>query len=511
MIETATRPLAYEELFANHQALLAENAFLKNELSQLRRMIFGQKRERFVPLTDEQQLSFGLGEAHELAAQNVQAVPPITVTYTRRPKKSTAIKLPSRNPLPSHLRREEIIIEPAEDVSALKKIGEEITEELEYEPGELYVKRYLRPKYARVAPSCVDEKSSTKSAEGVAIAPMPSRPIDKGIAGPGLIAHVMMSKFVDHLPLYRQRQQFSRQGVDISGSTIDGWVAGGCGLIVPLYNAARQIIQRASYLQVDETRIPVLDRAIVGKTHLGFHWVYHEPIAKIVFFDYRPSRSRAGPNDILKNFTGHLQIDGYDGYNEVIARPQVIAVGCFAHARRYFEHALDSDRERAEWMLSKIQELYALERDARQKELSFDQRYELRQKSALPLLAEIKSWLNANLTAVLPKSAIGQAIGYTLGQWVKLEKYASDGRLEIDNNLIENAIRPVAIGRKNYLFAGSHEGARRAAMIYTLVGTAKLHGVEPWHYLKDILGRLPDHPINRVADLLPQHWSPKQS
>jgi len=500
--------LTYEQLLAENSELKAAVGQLNAELAQLRRMIFGQKRERFVPLAPEQQLSFGLGEAHELVAQNVQAAPPITVTYIRRQKKATAIKLPSRNPLPSHLRREEIIIQPTEDVSALKKIGEEITEELEYEPGELYVKRYVRPKYARVAVRRSDDRSSAQNGEGIAIAPMPSRPIDKGIAGPGLLAHVLMSKFVDHLPLYRQRQQFRRQGVEISGSTIDGWVTGSCGLLLPLYHAQRQIIQRASYLQADETRIPVLDRATSGKTHLGFHWVYHDPVARLVLFDYRPGRSSDGPNDFLKNFQGHLQIDGYGGYNDVIERPEVIAVGCFAHARRYFEHALDSDRVRAERMLSMLQGLYDLERHARQQALSFDQRYELRQKNALPILVEIKSWLNANLTAVLPKSAIGQAIGYMLGQWAKLEKYATDGRFEIDNNLIENAIRPVAIGRKNYLFAGSHEGAKRAALIYTLVGTAKLHQVEPWQYLKDILGRLPDHPINKVADLLPQNWSP---
>jgi len=260
----------------------------------------------------------------------------------------------------------------------------------------------------------------------------------------------------------------------------------------------------------DETPIPVLDRTKPGKTHLGYHWVYYDPVAKLVFFDYRPGRSRAGPNDILKNFRGHLQIDGYDGYNDVIKRPEVIAVGCLAHARRYFEQAQENDSVRAEWMLSKIQELYAIERQARETALSFQERYQLRQEQALSILTKIKIWLDANLTAVLPKSAIGKAIGYMLGQWSKLEKYVTDGRLEIDNNLVENAIRPVALGRKNYLFAGSHEGAKRAAIIYTLVATAKLHEVEPFEYLKDILSCIPDYPHNKVADLLPQNWTTKK-
>lgn len=235
--------------------------------------------------------------------------------------------------------------------------------------------------------------------------------------------------------------------------------------------------------------------------------MYYDPVAKLVLFDYRPGRSRAGPNEMLKNFQGYLQCDGYTGYDDILARPGVLAVGCYAHARRYFEQAQDSDHERAEWMLVKLQALYALERQAREAQMSFDERNALRQQHAVPILAEIKTWLGQNGTQVLPKSAIGKAIGYMLGQWPKLAKYTNDGRLEIDNNLVENAIRPVALGRKNYLFAGSHEGAKRAAIIYSLVATAKLHNVEPFAYLKDLLTRLPDHPHHQLAELLPQNWS----
>jgi len=483
MVEAA-HILTYEELLFEYHRVQAE-------LAQLKRLIFGQKRERFVPIVSEHQIAIALNEEPPAASP---ASPTTTITYSRRQKKSSTTKLPSRNPLPAHLRREVIRLEPEGDVSGLEKIGEEKTEELEYLPPELYVKQYIRAKYAK------------PEGEGLVIAALPARPIDKGIAGPGLLAHVLISKFVDHLPLYRQQQQFRRQKVEIAESTLGGWVKA-CGeVLLPLYETQRALVQQSSYIMVDETPLPVLDRTKPGKTHLGYHWVYHDPIAKLVWFDYRPGRSRAGPNDVLKNFRGYLQCDGYTGYEDILARPSVVGVGCFAHARRHFEQAQDSDRERAEWLLMQLQALYRLERQAREAQMSFEERHALRQAHALPILAEIRAWLGANSVAVLPKSAIGKAIGYMLGQWAKLEAYTRDGRLEIDNNLVENAIRPVALGRKNYLFAGSHEGAKRAAIIYSLVATAKLHNVEPFVYLKDVLTRISAHPHHKLAELLPQNW-----
>lgn len=487
MESTAPQP-TYEEL-------LAEVISLRAELGQLKRLIFGQKRERFVPFNHPSQLEIALADAKRESAPVAETR---TITYTRKDKSRPSTP-PSRHPLPASLPREEIIIEPQEDVSGLKKIGADITEELEYTPGKLFVKRYIRPKYAR------------PEGEGVVIGALPSRPIDKGIPGPGLLAHVLISKFVDHLPLYRQRQQFRRQDVALSDSTLCGWVKASCGLLNPLYEALRSEILTAPYLMGDETPIRVLDSSQPGKCHLGYHWVYYAPLAKLAYFDYQPSRSRDGPQQMLKNFLGYLQTDGYAAYEAITCRSEVTAVGCWAHGRRYFVEAQDSDGERAEWMLSQIQQLYQIERQAREASSSHDERYRLRQESAQPILITIKAWLDQQVRQVLPKSALGKAIGYTLGQWSKLEKYVSDGRLEIDNNLIENAIRPVALGRKNYLFAGSHEGAKRAALIYSLVATAKLHGVEPFAYLKDILNRTADHPRSRVAELLPQNWkSPAQ-
>ena len=483
MAET-TRALTYEELLFEYQRV-------SQELAQLQRLIFGQKRERFVPVANVQQLAIALpGEA----TTTTPPVPTQTISYTRRQKKSSTSNPPVRKPWPAHLRREEIRLEPKEDVSALTKMGEEKTEELEYVPAELYVKVYLRPKYAK------------PNGEGIVIAELPARPIEKGTAGPGLIAHMMISKYVDHMPLYRQLQQFRRDKVEIAESTASGWMKASGETLVPLCDLLRALVQQSSYLMVDETPIPVLDQTKPGKTHLGYYWVYYDPIAKLVYFDYRPSRSRAGPNEMLKDFQGYLQCDGYTGYEDILARAEVVGVGCMAHARRYFEQAQDSDRERVEWMLMKLQALYRLEREAREANMSFEARHAHRQKYALSILQEIHAWLKQNSTQVLPKSMMGKAIGYMLGQWSKLEAYTRDGRLEIDNNLVENAIRPVALGRKNYLFAGSHEGAKRAAIIYSLLATAKRHNVELFEYLKHILTNISNHPHHKLAELLPQNW-----
>jgi len=472
----------------SYEYLLAENTRLKAEIDNLKRLIFGQKRERFIPLTDASQMEFSGFKQKEAAETNTEQI-----TYERRKRQRK--KTPhSRQPLPTHLTRKDIMIEPEEDTSGMKKIGEEITEELEYEPGRMWVNRYIRPKYAR------------PKDEGVLIGLLPSRPIEKGIAGPGLLAHVLISKYVDHLPLYRQIQQFSRQDVELPESTICGWVKATSKLLSPLYERQKAHILKRDYLMADETTIRVLDPMKQGTTHQGYYWVYYDPVGKAAFFDYRTGRSRAGPNKILRDFKGFLQTDGYNGYDEITRQSSVTAVGCMSHARRYFVESRQTDHERSEWMLSHIQKLYHVERQARENDLSFDRRYRLRQKEAVPILKSIKEWLDKESIKVLPRSVMGKAIGYMLNQWSKLEKYVTDGRLEIDNNLVENAIRPVALGRKNYLFAGSHGGARQAALIYTLVANAKLNELEPFTYLRDVIATISDYPYKQIDDLLPANW-----
>jgi len=480
MTATETKP-TYEQL-------LLEIAFLKEENAKLRQMIFGQKRERFVPVdTNQLRLDFGDQIEHNVEEQTEE------ISYTRR-KSNKKIKPHARQSLPSHLPRKDIILEPEGEVSGLKKIGEEVTEELEYKPGELYVKRYIRPKY-------VDPKK-----EKIIIAQMPSRPLEKSIAGPGLLSHIIISKYVDHLPIYRQQQIFKREKVELSRSTMDNWLKDLGTLFDPLYHAQKERMVEKDYLLADETPIKVLDKKKKGKTHTGYYWVYYSPLDSEVYFEYQPTRGRAGPMEFLADYQGALQSDGYGVYDHFDLETGITLLGCMAHARRKFYDARDNDKKRSEWILKKIQQLYAIESMFRENELTYGDRFELRQEKAIPILMEIESWLSQEIQAVTPKSTIGKAIRYMTNRWPYLKRYTEDGRYEIDNNLVENAIRPVALGKKNYLFSGSHNGAKRSAMFYTLVINAKLQGLDPFSYLRDVLEIIADYPVNKISDLLPVNF-----
>lgn len=322
------------------------------------------------------------------------------------------------------------------------------------------------------------------------------------MAGAGLLAWIVVQKYVDHLPLHRQIEQFKRFGMRIPSSTMSDWVGMSLKELTPLYEVLKKKTLASNYLQADETPIQVLDDTKKGKSHRGYYWVYRDPQAGLVLFDYRESRSRQGPSEMLKDFEGYLQSDGYAAY-ENFDRGKITLMHCMAHAGRYFEQALDNDRKRAEHALSQIQELYSIERFTRVNQLTHVERYDVRQESSMPILNQMHQWLKENIMQVTPKSAIGTAMSYSLSRWDKLMIYASDGRLEIDNNLVENSIRPIAIGRKNYLFAGSHHAAKRAAMIYSLLGACKLKGVEPFSWLKNVFEVLPDWKCNRLQELLP--------
>lgn len=394
--------------------------------------------------------------------------------------------------LPASLPREQVIIEPTQDVSGWVKIGEEVTEELDRIPGKLFVRQIVRPKYAN------------PNGEGVVIANLPSRPIDKGIAGPGLLAQIIIDKYTDHLPIHRQVQRFEREGIKLSASTLTDWIGAACRLLDPLYEVLRKQVVGSDYLQADETPIKVLDKDKKGTTHRGYHWVYHAPQERLVLFDYREGRGREGPGECLKDFMGHLQTDGYIVYDDFAKKPGITLLNCMAHARRKFDEAKDNDLARASYVLTEMQKLYALERQGKENTLSERELYQLRQQEAIPLLVDLKQWMLENYKNVLPQSVIGQAIFYSLQRWDKLSTYTTDGRLRIDNNLVENAIRPVAIGRKNYLFAGSHNGARRAAMLYSFLGSCKMNHINPFEWLRDVLIKIPEHPVNMLELLLPK-------
>jgi len=480
---------ANDRLQAEKEQLLAEKLLLQEELKELKRLVFGQKRERFVPATPPNQLSLPLDPPSIKPAEVVYQ----RVQYERVMLKAAKVAL--RQPFPSHLPRIDIFIEPSVDVAGMRKIGEEITEELDLKPASLFVRRYIRPRYVSLQ-------------ETFHIGELPARPIEKGIPGPGLLTQLIYDKFVSHLPFYRQVQRYQQLGMKIPPSTLEGWFEASCALLEPLYEALKVRVLASSYLQCDETPIPVLDKLKKGETHRGYHWIYHGVESKLVLFDYREGRGREGPLKLLKNYHGYLQTDGYAVYEQFEAREDIVLVGCMAHARRYFEHALDNDRPRAEKVLLWMQQLYALEREAREQNLSAEERYGLRQAKALPVMEELENWLLAERLQVLPKSAIGKAIAYLIPRFNKIAMYLEDGRLEIDNNLAENLIRPVALGRKNYLFAGSHVGAKRAATVYSLLGSCQLQGINPYDYLRDILQRLPLHPVNKLEELLPPFWKP---
>lgn len=485
----------YEKL--SREDLIVTVVKLQHELDQLKRLVFGSKQERFIPAVSPEQLALGL---------NVEPIaqPEVTiqkVEYTRILQEPVKKSLPTgRTKLPADLPRERVVIEPEEDVSGLKSIGEEITEELDYTPGKFFVRQYVRTKYVR--PVVKNGIAETK----IIIASLPERPIDKCIAGAALLAYIIINKYIDHLPVYRQVQRFIREGIKLPASTITGWISQVCALLEVLYAVHCQLFfKNSDYIQGDETPFKVLDKNKKGTTHQGYLWVYRAPVENLVVFDYQAGRSGEGPRKCLKDFKGYLQSDGYKVYTS-FASKAITLLNCMAHARRKFDEALTNDKQRAEYALTEIQKLYAIERIAKDKNYTHQQRYELRQKEALTILKGLGQWLQNEYGRVLPQSPMGKAIRYSLERWNKLSLYVSDGKLEIDNNLVENTIRPVALGRKNYLFAGSHRAAQNAAMLYSFLGTCKINNVNPYEWMTDVLKRIPSHPVNKLEELLPHKW-----
>lgn len=488
-META---LDYKHLYEQQ---LIQIEMLKAELAQLKRLIFGSKSERFLEQVPPEQLAMDM-EVEAIAATKISSAQKIS--YTRVQSETKPIVKPVRMKLPEHLERRDRVIEPEASTEGCRRISEEITEELEYEPGKLFVNRFIRPKY--VAPDNMT----------FLIAPMPERPINKAIAGPGLLTQIVIDKYLDHLPLYRQQQRFSRENINIPYSTLTDWVSNTCKLIEPLYNALCKEAMNASYLHVDETPIPVLDKDKKGATHRGYYWVYHDALNDLVIFDYRPGRGQEAPSEMLKDFKGHVQTDGYSGYNFLNDQKDITLFHCWAHARRKFFDALNNDKARATHALEQIRLLYGIERRATEEGLSSGDILSKRQKEAVPILDNLHEWMIRAYTEVTPKSPIGKAIAYSLHLWKGLTTYTTDGKLNIDNNRVENSIRPVAVGRKNYLFAGSHEAAQRSAMLYSLFGTCKRHDVNPSNWMREVLEKLATHPQKRISELLPHNWKGNQ-
>lgn len=468
------------------KSLSQERDYLKAQVEMLKRMQFGQKRERFEGDPNQTFLPF---EAEPAEVEQQQEETKEKIDYVRkRPNHKGRAKLPA------HLPVEEIELHPEGDLSQMVCIGKEVTEELECEPAKFYIKRYIRYKYA------------AKNGDGVFINELPERVIDKGIPGAGLLAMILTGKYMDHLPLYRQKQIFARESIQIPSSTIEGWTKQALQKLEPLYDQLIFDTKSKGYLQVDETPIKVLDSDKKGAAHQGYYWVYHAPLDGTVLFDYSPTRGGIAAVPMLGNFKGYLQTDGYGVYEKYGKKKEVTHLACWAHARREFEKSLDNDKARAEKALLMIQQLYAVERKAKEEQLSAEQTKKLRLDQSLDIINEMGKWIFEEIKATLPKSQIGKAMAYAYARWDALSAYLYDGNLLIDNNLVENAIRPVALGRKNYLFAGSHEAAQRAAMIYSFFAICKKHEVNPFQWLKYTLENIMSINHKNIKELYPQNY-----
>ena len=389
--------LTVQKLESDKQHLESENQYLQFRIDQLNRLIFGAKRERFI---SNQQEEGQMKLPFEVEEKPVKDEKVEEITYTRKKKKRQ--NHPGRIALPDHLPVEEIILEPEQDTSGLKCIGKEITDKLELIPAKLFIKRYIRPKYIK------ESDDQSLDCKGV-IADLPAFPIEKGIAGAGLLAQIMVDKYVDHLPIYRQVKRFAREDIRIAANTINGWQDAISRLLFLLFEKHKQLVLGQGYLQVDETPIRVLDKDLKGKCHQGYYWVYNTPLQDAVLYDYRKGRGRDGPKEMLKDFKGYLQSDGYKVYEWFGKKQNITLLNCWAHVRRYFEKALAYDQQTASYVLNEIQKLYKIERFARQAKLTPTERKDLRLDHALPIINDLGKWMVEQLKQTLPKSPMGEA------------------------------------------------------------------------------------------------------
>jgi len=484
---------------------------LTHQLDLLLRRTFGHRAET----VEESQLRLAFAELAREGEEPVLPVPQIEAENLLGPPPEPGSIKPrkghGRGRLPEHLRRERIEYQLSEaelacpDCGHLReKFGEEIREELDYVPASLVVKQHVRFKYA-----CRDCQ------EHVVVAPSPSQPIEKGLPGAGLLAQVLVGKFGDHLPLHRQAGIFQRHGLRISPSTLGDWVEQGAETLRPLVLEMKRSVLCSHVIPTDGTPVPVLDRAR-KHTRLGRLWVYlGDEEHPYTVYEYSPDRSGKHPQKFLENFRGCLQADAYAGYDALYqvdpgtGEARVLEVGCMAHVRRKFYEAQTTDVVRSLATVAYIRLLYKVEKEARG--LDPPARRALRQEKAKPWLDQLKTWLEAQQKEVLPKSPFAEAAHYALSQWTALTRYLDDGRLEIDNNAAERALRSVAVGRKAWTFAGSDAGGERAAVIYSVIQSARRHGLEPFAYLRDLLARIPAHSQLRLAELLPDRWTPSET
>ena len=482
-----------EELRAFTALLLAEVRSQAVLIEKLRHQLAGHRNHRYG--TSSESI-----EQLQLALENSEIATAAMTARLRLPDEEPKDK-PKRRPIPDRIPRQEIELTTGDDDCAqcggkLRRLGEDVTEELEYVPGRFIVNRIVRPRFA-----CSGCDSFTQ-------APLPTRPIERGRPGPGLLAHVLVSKYADHLPLYRQSHIYERDGLDLDRSTLADWVGKSTALLEPLANAIGRHVQGGQAIFADDTPVKMLAPG-TGKTATARMWVYGRDerpwggdAPPAAWYQFSPDRKGQHPKDHLKNYAGWMHADGYAGFEDIYRSGTIREVACMAHIRRKFVDVHKAQGSAiADEAIKRIAGLYAVEKMARGSPP--DDRKAARQVEAKPIFDEIETWLDAQLPNISGKSPLAGAIRYALTRMKRLRPYLDHGFLELDNNTAERAMRSIALGRKNYLFVGSQAGGKAAAIAYTLIETAKLNGIDPHQWLANTLARLPDYKITKVDDLLP--------
>jgi len=484
---------------------------LTDQLAWLRRKFWKASSEKYIPADPAQRkIDFDGIEILPEEEETIKAAASEIIMYKRN-KPDHAKKQPVRLPLPEHLRREEEIIEPKGIDENWVRIGEEVTEQLEHKPGELYVRRIIRHKYALKKDLQLQQELGTDGIlnKTVMIAPLPFLPLPRSNAGASLLAELIMGKYMYHLPFHRQISLFKLEGLKIPASTVNDWFAGCGDLLRALYYRLKEIILQSDYIQIDESTVPVINNE-KHRAVKAYLWVIRAVMKDLVFFHYdKGSRAQKVVIELLHNYKGAVQTDGYGAYSIYENKKGVMLLGCWAHARRKFTESLKEDKAGAEYALEQIGLIYGVESMADDQGLDYQQRAELRSRLAYPILCAFEKWIVSYMPKVLPKGRMSQALTYTYSLFHRLTRYHLDGRYKIDNNLVENTIRPLALGRKNYMFCGNHDAAENAAIMYSLLGCCAASDVNPREWLTDVLTRIPyynnDYSLD-LADLLPHNW-----
>ncbi|MFH0894827.1 MAG: IS66 family transposase [Bacteroidota bacterium] len=497
----------YEDKIKEQENLIKK---LYDQLAWYRRKFWKPQSEKYIPQDPNQRtIDFGGLDVLPEEAASIKEAEKEIVTYERtKPDKSK--KQPVRVPLPDFLRREEEIIEPEGIDENWERIGEEITEILEHKPGELYVRRIVRPVYVlKKNKQHQTEEMNQEPVQMVKTASLPLLPLPRSNAGPSLLAELLLGKYMYHLPFHRQIAMLKLTGMHLPASTVSNWFMGICDLLRALYYRLKEIVLASDYIQVDESTVPVIndEKHCAVKAYL---WMVRSVMDNLVFFHYdKGSRAQKVIIELLRNFQGAVQTDGYEAYSIYEHKKGILLLGCWAHARRKFTEALGEDKSGAEYALRQIGLLYKVEIMATEQNMDCQQRADLRKRLAYPILCAFEKWIVKYFPQTLPKGRMAKALSYSYSLFHRLSRYHLDGRYQIDNNLAENAIRPLALGRKNYLFCRNHEAAENAAIVYSLLGCCKASDVNPREWLTDVLSQIPkynnDYSLD-LADLLPYNW-----